>query len=275
LTENAPWLWKACWRHDIQQIQQPPAEPTPPASPPAEPNTPPAEPPVEPPAEPNVVFKIIDANELQEITLNVGDSICLYLAKQTFEEDVFVIYLEVNISDPNFGWIDNTEYNPNDPNNSGTAQILASPRTTFFDYYGPGYTQPEGIQFIAVSLGGAIQDGSLASFVYTATGPGDVILTLVNYDDFIPARLEQIVIHQIDAGSYSSSYSSQMGTSSLNELVEIDPVAETENILSLLEDINGLIDAGGDDAEAWQEIKNLLEQTLVDMEDTSSEPNEF
>jgi len=260
------WAWVACWRTDLleQQLQQPPTEPTPPVSPPAEPNTPPVEPPAEPPAEPNVVFKIQDANELQEITLNVGDSICLYLAKQTFEEDVFVIWLEVNISDPNLGWLDNTEYNPNDPNNSATAQILASPRDTFFDYYGPGYTQFEGIQFIAVSLGGVIQDGSLASFVYTATQPGDVLLTLVNYDDFIPARLEQIVIHQTEAGSYSS----QMGTSGLNSLMEMDAAAQTENILSLLDDIDALIDAGGDDAEAWQEIKILLEQSLMETEDT-------
>jgi len=201
------------------------AEPTPPASPPAEPNIPPVEPPVEPPAEPNVVFKIIDANELQEITLNTGESICLYLAKQTFEEDVFVISLEVNISDPNFGWIDNTEYNPTDPNSSGTAQILASPRMSFFDYYGPGYTQFEGIQFTMVNIGQAISDGSVASFVYTATGPGDVVLTLINYDA-VPARLEQIVIHQTDAESYSSSYSSQMGVSTLNSLMEIDSAAE-------------------------------------------------
>ncbi len=193
------WLWGT-----------PGYQPDPP--PPAEPNN------VEPPAEPNVVFKIIDANDLQEITLNTGDSIRLYLAKQTFEEDVFVIWLEVNISDPNFGWIDNTEYDPNNPG-SGTAQILASPRDTYFDYYGPGYTQFEGIQFLAVSLGGAIQDGSLASFVYTATGPGDVILTLVNYDDFIPARLEQILIHQMDATSYSS-LTETLDTNALAEFLE-------------------------------------------------------
>ena len=267
------WAWKACWKH-IQQFQQPPAEPTPPASPPAEPNAPPVEPPAEPPAEPNVVFKIQDANELGEITLITGQSICLYLAKQTFEEDVFGICLEVVISDPNFGWLDNTEYNPNDPNNSGTAQILASPRTAFFDYYGPGDTQFEGIQFTAASLGEAIQDGSLASFVYTATQPGDVLLTLVNYDT-TPATLEQIVIHQIDAESYSSSYSSQMKISGLNGLVGIDSTAETENILSLLEDINVFIDTGGEDAATWQEVKNLLEQSLIESEDTANDPNEF
>jgi len=207
---------------------EPPAEPNN-VEPPAEPNNvePPAEPNnVEPPAEPNVVFKIIDANGLDEITLNTGQSIRLYLAKQTFEEDVFVIYLEVNISDPNLGWIDNTEYDPNNPG-SGTAQILASPRTTFFDYYGPGYTQFEGIQFIAASLGGAIQDGSLASFVYTATGAGDVLLTLINYDaDFIPARLEQILIHQTNnnmlllSASLSAVATEEIIVPDANELTE-------------------------------------------------------
>jgi hypothetical protein len=157
------------------------------------------------PAEPNVIFRIQDANDLQEITLNVGDSICLYLTKQTFNEDVCIVSLEVNLSDPNLGWIDNTEYDPNDNDpNSGTAQILASPRMSFFDYYGPGYTQFEGIQFVMVNIGQAISDGPLANFVYTATGPGDVVLSLVNYADFIPTRLEQILIHQV-SGEPSTS----------------------------------------------------------------------
>jgi hypothetical protein len=57
----------------------------------------------------------------------------------------------------------------------------------------------------------------------------------------------------------------------VTESVEVEPV----DILSLLEDINALIAAGGDDTETWQEIKNLLEQTLVDMEDTINDPNEI
>ena len=102
--------------------------------------------------------------------------------------------MEANISDPNLGWIDNTEY---DPNNPGTAEILAWPRDTFFDYYGPGYTQPEGIQFCAASFAGPMEDGNLASFIYTATEPGYVILTLVNYDT-VPATLEEMIIRQVD-----------------------------------------------------------------------------
>jgi hypothetical protein len=53
-----------------------------------------------------------------------------------------------------------------------------------------------------------------------------------------------------------------------------DPAAEREQTLSLLEDIESLIDIGGDDTEAWLEIKNLLEQSLVDIEDMINDPNE-
>lgn len=187
---------------------EPPVEPNN-VEPPAEPNT------VEPPVDPNVIFRIQDANDFQEITVNTGDSVCLYLAKQTFDEDVFVICLEVNLSDPNLGWIDNTAYNPADPNNSGTAQILASPRTSFFDYYGPGYTQFEGIQFVIANVGQAISDGPVASFVYTATGPGDVVLSLINY--MAPVQLEQIVIHQIGA---ESSLQTQTDPNTLAEFLE-------------------------------------------------------
>jgi hypothetical protein len=187
---------------------EPPVEPNN-VEPPAEPNI------VEPPVDPNVIFRIQDANDLQEITVNTGDSVCLYLAKQTFDENVFVICLEVNLSDPNLGWIDNTEYNPADPNNPGTAQILASPRMSFFDYYGPGYTQFEGIQFGMANIGQAISDGPVASFVYTATGPGDVVLSLVNY--MSPVQLEQIVIHQISAESSSQT---QTDPNTLAEFLE-------------------------------------------------------
>jgi len=59
------------------------------------------------------------------------------------------------------------------------------------------------------------------------------------------------------------------------ETVETDPVAEREQIVSLLEEIDALIAAGGEDAETWQEIKILLEQTLAETEDTANDPNEF
>jgi uncharacterized repeat protein (TIGR01451 family) len=146
------------------------------------------------PADPNIVFDITDANGLDEIELTVGQSVRLYVNKETVDEDIYSFYLEAATSDPNLGWIDNTEY---DPNNPGTAEILASPRDEFYDYYGPGYTQQEGLQFSAVSFGNAMQDGNLASSLYTATQPGYVTLTLINYDTN-PVTLESIVIRQTD-----------------------------------------------------------------------------
>jgi hypothetical protein len=59
------------------------------------------------------------------------------------------------------------------------------------------------------------------------------------------------------------------------EVVEINPAVEREQVLLLLETVEEFIDSGGDDAEAWQEIKNLLEQTLAETEDTTNEPNDF
>jgi uncharacterized repeat protein (TIGR01451 family) len=148
------------------------------------------------PADPNIVFALTEDESLSDITLPVGQSITVYLTKETTNEDIYSFYLEANISDPNLGWIDNTEYDPNDPN-FATAEILAAPRTPDYDYYGPGYADPQGIQFSAVSFGDAMQDGDLASFIYTATEPGYVVLSLVNYDQNA-ATLEEIIIRQTD-----------------------------------------------------------------------------
>jgi hypothetical protein len=148
-----------------------------------------------PPADPNIIFEVTDANGLDEITLPVGQSIRLYVTKDTVNTNLYAFGLEVNNSDPNLGWIDNTEYDPNDPNAS-TAEILATPRDTGYDYYGPGYTQEEGIQFSAVSFSNPMQDGDLASFIYTATQPGYVVLSLVDYSE--TATLHDIVICQTD-----------------------------------------------------------------------------
>jgi hypothetical protein len=204
------WLW------DIAQNPgQPPAEPNNPQTP-IEPNNP--EPPAEPnepqpAADPNIIYTIHDANGLDEIVLETGESLRLYISKETLGVDINSFYLEVLISNPYLGWINNMEYDPNYPNNPETAQILAQPRDSFFDYYGPGYTQFEGIQFCAVSFWEPIEDGSVASFVYTATQPGEVALMLVDYDS-TPSRLEPMIIHQVEPGqAYSAS-------SDPNEIVE-------------------------------------------------------
>jgi hypothetical protein len=94
---------------------------------------------------------------------------------------VYVFSLEATVSDPNLGWIDNTPYDPNDPYGGGTAEILAAPRWDIFDHWGPGYSQDEGIRFFALSLSGPIDDGLIASFVYTPIAEGTVTLDLVTY----------------------------------------------------------------------------------------------
>ncbi|MEN6306632.1 MAG: hypothetical protein ABFD91_02650, partial [Anaerohalosphaeraceae bacterium] len=156
-------------------------------------------------SDPNLVFAVVDANELSEITLYVGNSTSLYITKQSDGQVLNIFSMEALLSDPNLGSIDNTEIDLNAPND-GTAQILISPRDVFFDYYGPGYTQYEGIYLLGISLWEPIDDGALASFVYTAEQPGDVVVSLIHYEAQ-PARLESILIHQIVPPAAASSAS--------------------------------------------------------------------
>jgi hypothetical protein len=180
---------------------QPAAEPNSPA-PSAEPEKP------QTPVDPNVIYSIHDPNGLDEIVLETGQSVRLNVSKETIDINTNSFYLEVFLSDPNSGSIDNREYgpdDPNDPNDAGKAEILAQPRDSVFDYYGPGCTQLDGIQIFAFSLWEPMEDGPIASFVYTATRPGDVALLLIDYGD-IPSRREPIIIHQVEPGqTYSAS----------------------------------------------------------------------
>lgn len=144
--------------------------------------------------DPNITFSIHSPDMLSEITLAVGESITLYIDKVTDSEDIYIINLEAMISDPNLGCIDNRTIDPNDPNNSGTARLLFEPRVTSFDYWGPGKTQLQGIEFLGFNLSEPIQDGALASFIYTATAEGTVELQLADYVNY--SHLESIIIHQ-------------------------------------------------------------------------------
>jgi hypothetical protein len=152
------------------------------------------------PEDPNVIYSIVDVNGLSEITIDVNESITLYVdIASTTENNVRSFDIDVDISDPNLGSIDNTEYP------DGTAQILAEPnRLSFVDYWGPGLGQEEGIRLSGATLSSAIADGHLASFVFTCEGQGDVTLELKNWTSFntdneaVFPKLETIVIHQID-----------------------------------------------------------------------------
>lgn len=139
--------------------------------------------------EPNIVsditYAIVDVNSMSEITLKAGESVELYIVKSSSLDQTPVFNIEVTMSDPNMGWIDNAY---------GTAQILAQPRFEMFDEIGPGSTQIEGIEFFAINMT-SMYDGDMAGFVYTALYDGDVTLNLIDYSDPY-SQLEPIVIHQ-------------------------------------------------------------------------------
>ena len=181
------------------------------------------------PEDPNITYSIVDANGLSEITIDINDSITLYVdIASSNDNNVWAFDIEVNISDPNLGSIDNTEYP------DGTAQILAGPnRLSFADYWGPGAGQEEGIRLSGATLGSAIADGHLASFVFTCEGQGDVTLELINWysantdDKDVFPKMESIVIHHVDSqmmGAGSEMLLTQETTSSesLQEEVDID-----------------------------------------------------
>jgi hypothetical protein len=151
--------------------------------------------PEDPNSAPNVTYSIVDANGLDEITIDVNDTITLYLDMVSNEGNVHIFHIEVNISDPNLGSIDNRSYDPNNPGSS-TAQILVEPRSEGFDSWGPGWEQEEGIQFHAASISTPMSDGHLASFVFTCEAEGDVTLELVNWTS--ATELEGISIHQTE-----------------------------------------------------------------------------
>ncbi len=134
-----------------------------------------------------MIYAIVDVNSLAEITLQVGQSVELYVVKSSTWEPTNIFNVEVNISDPNLGLIDNS---------SGTAQILATPRMDMFDDIQPGVNQIEGIEFFAIGTN-PILDGDMASFIYTAQSPGDVTLHLLNYSTQAKA-LQSILIHQAE-----------------------------------------------------------------------------
>jgi len=174
----------------------------------------------EPPGEdPNqtssITYRIVNPQLLQEITLSLGESTTLYVDKVTDGEgNISMFSVEVNISDPNLGWIDNTPYDPNDPPGPGTARILAEPnRLTEFDYWGPGSMQEEGIVLSGSTWNEGIYDGALASFIYTCEGVGDVILELHDWGSYntenekVYPQTEYLIIHQVDPNSQQTMMS--------------------------------------------------------------------
>lgn len=194
-------------------------------------------PPHETQPEPKTTYSIVDADGLSEITLTAGQSITLYILKASEDEEIQMIDLAVLLSDPNLGWIDNTPIDPNNPPGPGTARLLFEPRHSFFDYWGPGLTQLEGIEFIGVDFTSPVADGLLASFVYTAVGEGTMQLNIADLLAF--SKSTKLVIHQ---------------------------VAEEQEMLSAPE--SNIMFAGTTESETAVQTASLPETTAV----TSSEP---
>ena len=239
------WLWGA-----------------PDTEPPVDPNEPPpggGEPPGEDPNQPfGITYRIVNPQLLQEITLSLGEHVTLYVDKVTEGEgNISSFYVEVDISDPNLGWIDNTPYDPNDPPGSGTARILAEPnRLTEFDYWEPGTMQEEGIDLSGATWNEGIYDGALASFVYTCEGIGDVILELYDWDSYntenqkVYPQTEYIIIHQVNPNSQQMMMSGGMEQSSLT--TQRDPKTQLIEY-DLKETLRWLDEIWNDESMALQE----------------------
>jgi hypothetical protein len=188
--------------------------------------------------DPNIIYAVLDVNGDNEITINVNESIRLYIDLTTIaDSNVTLFRVEADISNTSLGYIDNTEYP------SGTAMLHTDPHTTVFSYWGSGIEQSEGIQFLADTDGNPIDDGHLASFVYTALDQGDVVLNLVNWNsrntnyEAVFPTLESILIHQIDPAAQQ-----MMSTSSATEATSASPQEEpiqqidTDELADQLED---------------------------------------
>ena len=210
------WLW------DVSYVR-------PPRSIPEEPNI------IYCQEDPNIIYSIVDANGLIAITMDVNDIITLYIDMATFDRDMNIFSIEVHISDTNLGSIDNTAYDPNDPPGTGTARILAQPRSSGFDHWGPGETQQEGIQFFGANINGSISDGDLASFVYTCNGTGEVTLELLNLDSSgtsgsLCPSLVNIIINQTASSQQQSMPGGMAPMSATSQEATTEQVSSDEMV---------------------------------------------
>ena len=173
-------------------------------------------PPNEPTPDPDFIYSIVDPNGLDEITLTTGETVTLYIDMTKVDPNniMNVFDVEVNISDPNSGSIDNTAYP------SGTAEILAT--HSGFDDWGPGDYQQEGIQFFFASIGTPISEGNMVSFEYTCDAVGDVTLQIVN-PGTTDIQYNDILIHQVASASQSQSMMMQPASMSSQPSYEMTP----------------------------------------------------
>ncbi|KKM13529.1 hypothetical protein LCGC14_1715310 [marine sediment metagenome] len=206
------WLW------DVSYVR-------PPRSIPEEPNV------IYCQEDPDIIYSIVNANGLSELIMNVGESITLYVDVETFGQDMAIFSIEVNISDSNLGWIDNTAYDVNNPPGPGTARILAQPRSSGFDYWGPGEMQQTGIQLFGANITNPISDGYLASFVYTCNAPGEITLELLNLDSSGPggSLCPTLVNFTIDQVGSSQEMSMPGGMNQMSATPQMSTTSQTSS----------------------------------------------
>lgn len=220
----------------------------------------------EPVPDPNLIYSVVDANGLDEITMYVGNSITLYVDLTTIDHnDLMSFDIEVHISDPSLGTIDNAE----DPN--GTAAILASPRTSSFDYWGPGRIQEEGIYLAAFYLtfdpNSFIANGHLASFVYTAEDANDVELSIVNIssrnisNEEVYPTVEPILIHQVASQQMMGGGSEMMGAA---KSISTGTEQLSQPLFSLGEMISFLEKIYQEDKELQKNVDPIKWQEFID-----------
>jgi hypothetical protein len=241
------WLWPAI------PVNNPESEPQD-SNEPNDPNEP--EEPNEPLVDPNVMLRLVDINDNNEITIGVNESITLYLRLTTTEQGHLCAFdTDVTISDTNLGSIDNREYIGSDPNTwpNSTARLLAEPRDAYYDYAGQAYEQPEGIKLSAVEWYSDINDGNLASFVFTCLGAGDVTLSLEDYSGVYP-EVKNIIIHQVlppqqmmmsSGGNSSMTVQSESPESESNIVDESasDSTSESFDAAEMVDWLEGIWDA--------------------------------
>jgi hypothetical protein len=227
------------------------------------------------PVDENIAFRIVDIDDNNEITIEPDTSITLYLRLSTNDPcGINGFETEIQISDPNLGEMDNREYSGGDSNtwSNSTARILATPRYSYYDYAGPGYEQEAGIVLSAISMfAGDINDGNLASFVFTCKGEGDVTLTILSYNSEINPRVYSMVIHQTGSQQMmmpggDNFMSLQENSLELESTIEESPVEQVVSTAELVSWLENLRETDPNISQAiseddWEDFVNSIQDS--------------
>jgi hypothetical protein len=105
---------------------------------------------------------------------------------------------------------------------------------------------------------------------YTAQAAANSESLVASEQSLTSASLESENVSELSAATTSLTVTASAKT--FPAAVETIPAEEDSvDVSALLETIETFIDSGGDDANLWREVKNLLQQSFVESEDTASE----